>query len=210
MKRALIFDLDNTLYPVSSISDDLFAKLFKLLNDDAAGVDHHDLIKAQDEMTRKPFHVVADKYGFSRELKNKGIDLLRKITYDKPMHPFAGYSDIRGIEADKFLVTTGFTNLQRSKIDMLGIANDFKEIHIVDPELSALTKKDVFEAIIERHNYMKSDFLVIGDDPDAEIKAAAELGIDTFLFDPNNNYSQALATYRSNDLRDVIIVQSNP
>jgi hypothetical protein len=30
MKRVLILDLDNTIYPVSSIADHLFARLFKL------------------------------------------------------------------------------------------------------------------------------------------------------------------------------------
>jgi len=33
MKTALIFDLDNTIYPVSAIADNLFRKLFAVLDE---------------------------------------------------------------------------------------------------------------------------------------------------------------------------------
>jgi putative hydrolase of the HAD superfamily len=122
------------------------------------------------------------------------------------MQPFADYHLIKVIPIKKFLVTTGFTNLQRSKIKMLGIENDFEEIHIVDPEVSAITKKDVFAGIMKRHDYHVEDLLVVGDDPESEIKAAIELGIDTFLFDPGNKYADAVSTFKSEILKDVISV----
>ena len=46
--------------------------------------------------------------------------------------------------------------------------------------------------------------MVIGDDPESEIKAAIELGIDTFLFDPENKHPAATVTHRAGDLRDAI------
>jgi putative hydrolase of the HAD superfamily len=45
--------------------------------------------------------------------------------------------------------------------------------------------------------------LVIGDDPGSEIKAAKALGIDTFLYDPENKYPDAQVTYRSVNLKEV-------
>jgi putative hydrolase of the HAD superfamily len=47
--------------------------------------------------------------------------------------------------------------------------------------------------------------LVIGDDPESEIKAAKALGIDTFLFDPDNKYPDAAVTYRSDKLVDIVL-----
>ncbi|MDF2433147.1 MAG: hypothetical protein JWP44_2778 [Mucilaginibacter sp.] len=203
MKRALILDLDNTIYPVSSIAGHLFERLFSLLDEYAEDINYEALIHAKDELTRRPYHLVADKYNFSNELKNKGIGLLKELTYDFPMQPFDEYHYIKSIPLPKFLVTTGFSKLQRSKVKMLGIENDFQEIHIVDPEISKQTKKDVFADIMERHGYYAGDVLVIGDDPESEIKSANELGIDTFLFDPENIHSSVQSTYKTSRLKDV-------
>ena len=205
-KLALILDLDNTIYPVSSISDNLFEQLFKLINENAHGIDLGRLEKARHELTRRPFHVVADEFNFSAGLKSKGITLLKEITYHLPMRPYEGYETIIGIPVKKFLVTTGFTKLQWSKIKMLDIEADFEEIHIVDPEISPRTKKDVFADIMLRFNYKPEDILVIGDDPASEIKAAIDLGIDTFLFDPTDMHLNAVATHKAKKLIDVAAI----
>jgi putative hydrolase of the HAD superfamily len=204
MKKAIILDLDNTIYPVSAIADELFERFFLMLESDSESMNFQILEQAKDAITRMPFHAVADKYNFSLELKNKGIELLKTLTYDLPMQPFADYHLIKVIPIKKFLVTTGFTNLQRSKIKMLGIEGDFEEIHIVDPEISSITKKDVFARIMKRYHYDAEDLLVIGDDPESEIRAALELGIDTFLFDPGSKYANAKSTFKSQKLKEVI------
>jgi len=80
MKKALILDLDNTIYPVNSISDNLFARLFKLIDENPDGIDASVLEQAKDDLTRRHFHLVADKYKFSPELKNKGIAFLKELT----------------------------------------------------------------------------------------------------------------------------------
>lgn len=205
MKRALILDLDNTIYPVSSIADNLFAQFYKLLKQDS-DIDPSLIEASKEELTRRPFQHVADEFNFSTALRNKGAQLLKTITYDKPMQPYADYHYIQKISLDKFLVTTGFTNLQYSKVKQLNIETDFKEIHIVDPEISAKTKQDIFQELMDKYNYRASDILIIGDDPQSEIKAAATLGIDTFLYDPENKYPGTITTYRGNSLEQVLAV----
>ena len=79
---------------------------------------------------QKPFQTVAAQYSFSETLIEKCITHLKMITYNGNLSAFDGYKHVKKIRADKFLVTTGFTKLQQSKIKSLGIANDFKEIHI--------------------------------------------------------------------------------
>jgi putative hydrolase of the HAD superfamily len=207
MKKALIFDLDNTIYPVSSIADKLFGELFAVLDQQAHIINsnHHDtLAHIKEEMTRRPFQFIADKYGLKAEIKESMEAILRSITYDLPMQPFTDYHSLKDIPLDKYLVTTGYPKLQYSKIKQLGIEQDFKEIFIVDPDLSNQTKRDVFGGIIDKYNYQPEELLIIGDDPDSEIKAATELGIDTFLFDPDNKYLHAVATHKSPDLKAVL------
>ena len=207
MKKALILDLDNTIYPVSSISEDLFADLFAILDQHAEIINADDANKVgkiKDEMTRRPFQHIADEFSLHSEVRNKMEDQLRNMTYDHPMRPFEDYRHVRAIELDKFLVTTGYSKLQWSKVKMLGIENDFKHIHIVDPDVNSKTKKDVFAEIMQTYDYAADDLLVIGDDPESEIRAATALGIDTFLYDPANRYPDVQITYRSDSLQDVL------
>ena len=89
---------------------------------------------------------------------------------------------------------------------MLDLEKDFSEIHIVDPQLSTQTKKDVFAEILKRHHYSAAEVLVIGDDPESEIKAARELGIETFLFDPENKHPDAETTFKALSLKDVLSI----
>jgi putative hydrolase of the HAD superfamily len=201
MKHALILDLDNTIYPVSSIAERLFGKLFKLIDEGLE--DRSAAAAAKLELTRRPYQHVADEFGFGTELKDKGVQLLNNLTFDSPMQAFSEYEDIRAINIDKYLVTTGFTKLQMSKVKMLNIEADFKQVYVVDPDLSDLTKKDIFVMIMKDNGYAINEVLVIGDDPQSEIKAALELGIDTFLFDPENKYPHVNATYRCADYKEL-------
>lgn len=207
MKKALILDLDNTIYPVNSISENLFADLFAILDQYADLINIGDagkVNKIKDEMTRRPFQYIVDEFSLNKEVSDKMTDILRDMTYSQPMAPFDNYQHVRSIPLDKFLVTTGYPKLQWSKVRMLGIEDDFKQIHIVDPDVSQHTKKDVFAEIMQTYNYSPGDLLVIGDDPESEIKAAKALGIDTFLYDPTNRYPDVQAIYRSDNLQDVL------
>jgi putative hydrolase of the HAD superfamily len=201
MKKALILDLDNTVYPVKSISEKLFKPLYNLIDDGMN--DEQAAIKAKEELTRRPFQHVAEEYGFSEELTDAGTDMLRNCIYDEPMQPYAEYEVLRNVKADKFLVTTGFTKLQFSKVNMLGVQDDFKKVYVVDPDQSDKTKGDIFAEIMQENGYSTDEVLVIGDDPQSEIKFAKQLGIDTFLFDPEGNYPDADVTYRAIDYKDV-------
>ena len=203
MKRVLILDLDNTIYPVLSIADHLFGKLFKLIDENLGEADRQAAEKAKHELTRRPYQHVANEFGFSKELKEQGMQMLRECTYDEPMFAYEEYNQLKQIPIDKYLVTTGFTKLQMSKVKMLNIAADFKQVYVVDPDQSTLTKKDIFQKIMDENGYSVEDVLVIGDDPKSEIKAAIELGIDTFLFDPTDKYTNENATYHARNYHDV-------
>ena len=201
MKQALILDLDNTIYAVSAIAGHLFKELFALLDQNS---DTIDVEGAKDELQRRHYHLVAEKYNFGPGLTQQGLNMLKNIELDVPMQPFDDYQHIRSIPIKKFLVTTGFPKLQWSKVRLMGLEDDFAEIHVVDPDTSQQTKKDVFADILRRYNYTADDVLVIGDDPESEIKAAIELGIDTFLFDPDGKHPGAVVTYRAVNLTDVL------
>jgi putative hydrolase of the HAD superfamily len=203
MKKALILDLDNTIYPVNSIAPELFAKLFAVLDQHLDEFSPETMNDIKDDLQRRHYHLVAEKFNFGPELMAEGLTLLKNLAYTQPMKPFDDYPQVASIALKKFLVTTGFSKLQWSKVKMLDLEKDFEEIHIVDPEISNQTKKDVFADILKRYGYAPADVLVIGDDPESEIKAAIALGIDTFLFDPEDMHPSAVVSYKSSSLKDV-------
>lgn len=201
LKKAFIYDLDNTVYPVASIGNELFASLFRLIRENGQFAGSFD--KIRDDIMRAPFQVVAQKYQFSEELTQQGIRLLRSLTYEGDIQPYPDYAEIRNIPGDRFLVTTGFRKLQESKIRGMGIEADFRQVVVVDPDTSDKTKKDIFADIMQQHGYRPAEVLVIGDDPESEIKAARELGLDTVLYDKENRHPNAVATFRISDFKEL-------
>src|ERR1700752_4238594 len=105
-KKAIILDLDNTIYPVKSIADEVFAPLFEMI----AGDEMHknDLKKIKNEIMRRPFQLVAKDFEFSEELKEKGLSLLKSTSYSGKIFAFEDYSVVKDLPVDKYLVTTGF------------------------------------------------------------------------------------------------------
>ncbi|HLO80347.1 MAG TPA: HAD family hydrolase [Chitinophagaceae bacterium] len=180
-KKYIILDLDNTIYPVYTIGNELFKTLFELIEQSNAYEESLELVKR--DIMRKPFQVVAGQYGFSTALTQAGIELLKNLEYNGPIRPFDDYELVKNYPQKKFLVTTGFQKLQWSKIRGMQIENDFTDIRIVDPMTSSQTKKDVFIDLIKKYELNKEELLVVGDDPHSELQAANELGIDAVLYD---------------------------
>jgi len=179
--KAIIFDLDNTIYSVYSIGNKLFEPLFNLLQNDSELENKIEDIKR--DIMRKPFQKVVSEYKLSETMVKKGFEILEKLTADMKMTVFEDYRLTKQLECDKFLVTVGFTKMQEGKIKNLGIKDDFKETYIIDPLKSIKTKKEIITEIMEKNHYQSKDIIVVGDDPNSEIRAAQELGIKAILYD---------------------------
>jgi len=206
LKKAMIYDLDNTLYAVSDIGHELFKPLLDRIERSGDHADEMDDIKK--DLMRKPYQEVAEKYGFEEELKRDGDEILKELTYDKKIDVFEDYRAILELPGDRYLVTTGYTKMQNSKISNMGISQDFKDMIVVDPSLSDLTKKDIFLKIMTENGYSKSDMMVIGDDPDSEIKAAADLGIETVLYHKLKLTDHPQADHIIKDFRELASILS--
>lgn len=175
--------------------------LYQLLDDQDLGIPDEDYQSSKKEMLRTPFQKVAHKYGFKEEAINNAVAFLKNRSVTKPLMPSKDYHYIKNLEGRKFIVTAGFEKQQISKVKMLGIANDFEEILVVDVFVS--NKKDAFNQLISKHSLQKEEILIIGDDAESEIKYGLELGIETFLLDPDNIHPNAKTTYRGKDLSNL-------
>jgi putative hydrolase of the HAD superfamily len=202
MKHAIILDLDNTIFPVPSIGDQLFEPLFHLLEQKYQSPDQ--LPHIRKDMMRKPFQWVAERYSFSERLTSEGTAILKSIEHKGKISAFPDFEIILNLPSDKFLVTMGFQKMQQSKIDGLQLKSKFKEMFIIDPTSTRKVKKDIFIEIVEKYGYDLSDVVVIGDDPDSEIKAAKELKIDSVLYDPAGKHPADAATFVIKSYKELI------
>lgn len=183
MIRALILDLDDTIFPTASIDPLIVKPFFDSLEEHNDVLEPEVMAGAKADLWRKPFYVVASEYGFSEKMIQRSLEVLNKLDFVLKIRPYEDYPELKALKQDKFLVTTGFTRLQHAKIEGLGIASDFKEILVDDPSILAGGKERVFQLIMENHNYLPEELLVIGDNPDSEIQAAKTLGISAILID---------------------------
>lgn len=179
--QAIIFDLDNCLAPGKAVGNDFFDAVFNLWSDDRTShLSEKDIENAVADFWVHPTDWVAKKYGFSEILIRATFRQLSKMGATSPI---AGYSDLfllAEFPQTLYLVTSGFKTLQQSKIQHLGIKNQFKQIFVDDVlATNRLGKKGLFKQIAQQGNYAPEHLLVVGDNPESELKAGKELGIIT-------------------------------
>jgi len=200
MKSIFFIDLDNTIYFTKPNEQQLMSGLYNVLDNQDLGISEEQYQLAKKEMLRTPFQKVAGKFGFKQVAIDNAIKYLVNGEVTSPLTPGEDYHYIKSLRGRKFIVTAGFYKKQTTKVKMLGIADDFEEVYIVDVTTSSQNKKDAFEALINKHSLNTDDILVIGDDADSEIKFGLELGLTTFLLDPENLHPQAETTFRGTNL----------
>jgi len=198
MKHIFFIDLDNTIYFTKPNEEQLMGELYNFLESLNLGISKEDFQLAKQDMLRTPFQKVAKKYGFREEVMPDILAYLQNRQVTKPLKPSDDYHYIKSLKGRKFIVTAGFQKQQTSKVRMLGIADDFEHVHVVD--VSTSNKKEAFKLLIDQYNLKTDDILIIGDDAESEIKFGLELGISTFLLDPENLHPNAKSTFRGTDL----------
>jgi len=206
MKKAYFIDLDNTIYFTKPNVDVLLGPLYAFLEKEDLGINKADFERAKQEMLRIPFQKVANKYNFNAQATENAIGFLKERELTQPMDVHNEYHYIKTLQGLKIVVTAGFQKTQSTKLDMLGITADFDELFVVDNTKMPGTKKDAFLVLMRKYKLSPTDILVIGDDADSEIKFGLELGIETFLFDPDHNFPEAKTTYRSTTLKDLVTI----
>jgi phosphoglycolate phosphatase-like HAD superfamily hydrolase len=138
----------------------------------------HELAAAFEDCWRYGFDKVAERHGFSGEMRDAGWEAFARVEVRVPMR---GYGDL-GVLPDlgdrRLLVTSGFRRLQESKVRALGIADAFDEV-VIDAldEPGRRGKERVFADLLERYRLEPNGVLVVGDDPESELASARALGL---------------------------------
>jgi len=178
---AVIYDLDETILPASAVPDDTFNSLFEAIRNANDGtLDEDKLEEALKAMRRLSVDVVAADYGFSDAMNEAAKDALLHTKYELELSTYDDFPVIRTIPGKRYLVTTGVPNLQQAKVDSLFTQDDFDGVFVDDIyQESRVGKKGLFKQIAEDAGISATQVWIVGDNPNAEIKAGNELGMNT-------------------------------
>ncbi|MEQ9296972.1 MAG: HAD family hydrolase [Cyclobacteriaceae bacterium] len=196
----LIFDLDDTIFETRSIGQHHVALIldeFKVTAEQFYGSDETEMIVS--DLWQYPFDFVASKYQFDHQLSDQFSASVNDLEYNLDIQTFDDFHHVKNIDFTKILVTTGFKKLQLAKIKALKIEQEFEAVFIDEvSEPNRKHKKGIFRDILKSSNTKSEDILVIGDNPNSELKAGRELGMKTIQvakFDQGkSNYSDYIIT----------------
>jgi FMN phosphatase YigB (HAD superfamily) len=129
--QAIIFDLDDTLFPVSSLPPALVAPVIEAARRANAGPDAipvDRLERAIAEAMHLPFPVIAGDHALPPSIIRAWDAACRGLKSPDVLQPF---DDVRpvlsGLGQRRLLVTTGYTAFQLGKLAALGISSLFED-----------------------------------------------------------------------------------
>jgi uncharacterized cofD-like protein len=187
--KAIIFDLDDTLYDCSftltesaqrRAVDAMIAEGLQTTAEEA--LQAIPSLRAGQQGKLNVVEALVDKFGPRRDhLVKVGLQAYNRGEIKTEIALFPDVSSTLASLHEKYklvLVTTGVAQRQRNKIAKLGLDNSF-DLILIDDINEKLSKKERFLAAIANYNLQPQDILVVGDRVFSEIKIGNQLGMVT-------------------------------
>ena len=177
--QAIIFDLDNCLAAADEPGERLLEPVFAAVRDANDGaLTEPELDAAFRDCWVHAFDFVASTHNFTPAMRAAGWDAFRRIEVRTPMRGYGDLALLPSLGERRFLVTSGFRRLQQSKARALGIESSFDAI-VVDAidEPERRGKERIFRDLMSEYCLDRADVLVVGDNAESELAAAARLGL---------------------------------
>ena len=207
----IFFDLDHTLWDFDKNSNLTFIKIFKLnkleIDIDVFLEAYHPIntnywnLYRENKISKEKlrFYRLADTF---KKLKIEvGDSMTRKLSFDYIdylsdfNHLIPGAIEILEYLENKYsmhIITNGFKEVQKKKLEKSTIAKYFKTITISEEVGYKKPSPIIFDYALKKANAINSNSLMIGDSYQADILGAINAGINAILFnyhniDPNDN-----------------------
>ena len=199
--KHLFFDLDHTLWDFETNSRHTLDELYDSMQLKSKGIDDFDAFHRRylvhndqmwdryrkgfikvDELRWKRFWLTLLDYKIgdeklAREMAVHFLDLLPTRTA-----LFPSTTDVLDYlvqkKYDLHLITNGFEKIQHSKLKYSGIDKYFIEVITSEGSNSLKPHKDIFDFAIRKAKADARHSIMIGDDPEVDIKGAMNAGID--------------------------------
>ena len=193
--KAIIFDLDDTLYDCSGTLVLKSRKLAAKIISKAIKCSETEALKLQLELEDRLgpkadiFHEIANQYNipedFCEEISNT-INTLEVEGATLFPDTMASIDELKRIGYKLFLVTFGNREMQEKKIKALGLERVFDKIIITD---NPLGKEKCFREILTKYDLEPEQVLCVGDKIKDEIEVGKKLGMHTALMKHGRHYN---------------------
>ncbi len=192
--KAIIFDLDDTLYDCSGTLVLKSKRLAAKIISKAIKCSEAEALKLQLELEARLgpkvdiSREIADLYnlseGFCKEITNtiNTLEIEGTILFPDTMYSI---NKLKKIGYKLFLVTFGNREMQEKKIKSLGLEKAFDEIIITE---NPRGKEKCFKAILIKYDLEPEQVLCVGDKIKDEIEVGKRLGMSTALMQHGRHY----------------------
>lgn len=227
--RHLFFDLDHTLWDFETNSKETWRDLYQLhgLNElltpefdafyDRYSFHnkklwdryHHGFIKQEELRWKRMWHTFLDfKTGdeqLARQLSNEYLEILPT---KKALFPYAieviNYLQQKGYHLH--LITNGFDAIQSCKMRSCAIEHYFKEVITSEKAMCLKPNREIFEFALRVTGARKPESIMIGDNPDADIRGAMQAGLDTVFVNHIREETEIEPTYTIYHLQELELI----
>ena len=186
--KAIIFDLDDTLYDCTGmLAEASRRRAAKTLVDLGIPCSEEEIYNILNEEFAKHgssfyvFNEIAKKYGKSHDTVQKALKAYNssEVTNIKPFPDvISTLKQLRRSGHKLFLVTLGVHQRQEKKIKLLGLSDMFDEIIISDQEVGLLLE-ECYEMLLTMHNLRAHEVAVVGDRTREELRIGNTMGMTT-------------------------------
>jgi putative hydrolase of the HAD superfamily len=221
----LFFDLDHTLWDFSKNSRETLEELYHDFQLHEHIPDFETFFVAYHQVNDEKWSLYR-KGLLSKEMlrATRFLDTLRRFHLDQPdmaikmdqqylerspykTHLLPGAIEVLGALYEKHplhIVTNGFIQVQQIKLVHSGLRPFFK--HAISSEEIGVNKPDpkIFTHALRQTGASRKTSLMIGDNWEADVVGARNVGIDQVFFNPNGIGAELEATYQIKELRELL------
>jgi len=199
--KVIIFDLDDTLYDCSGTlvlrgRRQAAGKIARLIN--CSEEEAYSLQLEMDEkfgVNTNIYEKIVTLYNlpstYAQELLEEFVHIdISDITVFPDVMDTLIQLKVRGYRV--ILVTSGDKEIQRKKIDVLGLNNRYFDDIVITGRNKDQSKKACFLEIMKRYDLQTEEVICVGDKIDDELAASKSLGMVTIMFEHGRHYKTYL------------------
>ena len=221
--KYFLFDLDRTLWDFdANARNNIFSLLdiYSITDDKQGFYDNYDKINhtlwteyekgiiTKDELKSERFYRTLKLYGVDNlEISEQfGNAYLEQMPLQKALMPYAmeTLTELKANGCKMAIVTNGFKEVQRNKLERSGIAHFFDVVMISEEQGVNKPCPIIFKRTLKAVGGDKKQAIMVGDDFANDIEGAMIFGIDQFFYNYKSIPCDGGPTYNSADLRDLL------